>query len=210
MRSFLIDRIRLVRELLHDDELDVAYADLVLILCSVISACAALRWPGRSVDRRRFIELLVNHGLDEHHAYWVSVPSLINAGLINESDTPYRGGNSTRIFRGSEIDLPIETAISSYTTIPTGRLKSSSYATLIYEWLRCGYAHEYCPHESITHVPPSRHVARISYIGRIVNGNTIRMASFHLDYLIDLAEFHANNLPDAPSPRPKEWWIDAA
>ena len=210
MRSFLIDRIRLVRELLQDDELDVAYADLVLILCSVISACAAFRWPGRRIDRQRFIELLINHGLDEHHASWVSVPSLINAGLINESDTLYRGGNSTRIFRDSEIDLPIDTAISTYPTIPTGRLKSSSYATLVYEWLRCGYAHEYSPHESITHVPPGRHDARISYIGRTVNGSIVRMASFHLDYLIDLAEYHANNLPDASSPPPTEWWIDAA
>jgi hypothetical protein len=78
---------------------------------------------------------------------------------------------------------------------------------LIYEWLRCGYSHEYCPHENITHVPASNHKARISYIGRLANSRIKRMVSFHLDYLISLAEYHISILPSNYSPRPSFWWI---
>ena len=42
VRDFLVDRIRLVRELQRSD-IEVHYADLALILCAVISACSERR-----------------------------------------------------------------------------------------------------------------------------------------------------------------------
>ena len=61
MRSFLLDRIRLVNELIAGGP-RVEYADFVLILTAVLSACSARRWPGRGIDRNRFVELLVMIG----------------------------------------------------------------------------------------------------------------------------------------------------
>ena len=182
---------------------------MVLILTAVISACAAARWPGRGSDRKRFVELLVRHSLPETHTTWVCVPALINSSLVAEADTPYGPGESTRIFRDDEIDLDLPAAQVRYPNVSPTNLKRCTYATLIYECLRCGYAHEYCARENITHVPPSRYNARLSYIGRGTPDGLKRMISIHLDYLIHLAHYHATNVAETPDSVPGQWWIDA-
>jgi hypothetical protein len=207
VRQFLEDRVRLVRELL-DSNISVAYGDIVLILSAVMSSCAAARWPGRGIDRRRFVELLIQRSSPDSHTNWVCVPALINARLVAEADTPYGPGENTRIFRDDEIDIELTAAQSKYSSVSLVDLKRCTYAVMIYEWLRCGYAHEYCPHGNITHVPPSRYNARLSYIGRGTQNGMKRMISFHLDYLIGLAQHHASNYSDSPEPTPGQWWID--
>jgi hypothetical protein len=208
MREFLQGRINLVKSLI-DSSLSVHYADLVLIICAVLSACASRRWKEEQrTDERRFIELLV-YSPPDFHTSWVSVPSLLNADLINENQTPYRNqANTTRIFCDDEIDLSIEDAIKQYPQVPLKKLKQHCYACLIYERLRCKYSHEYWPGESIIHVPASRNDARISYIGRLSETTIKRMISFHLNYLMLLAEYHVYNLSRRASTAPSPWWID--
>lgn len=209
MQEFLKRRINLVKTLVAGD-LPVVYADLVLILCAVLSACGAVRWPGRGIDKKRFIELLISYSAQDYHTSWVSVPALLNDGLIDISNTPYGNpGNMTRIYLDDEIDLSISDAKISYPYLSSEQLRKYCYASIIYEWLRCGYSHEYCPHENITEFPPSRNAARISYIGRSINNEIIRMVSFHIDYLISLADYHVSILPSRQSPIPPKWWIDS-
>ena len=45
------------------------------------------------MDRRRFVELLVSHSPQDFRTAWVSIPALVNEGLVLENDTPYAGGN---------------------------------------------------------------------------------------------------------------------
>ena len=136
MRSFLCDRIRLVRELLADDAPDVCYADLVLILTAVMSACAAKRYPGDGIDRKRFVELLVRESPNEHHLSWICVPALLVSGDISEADTPWgKLGHSTRVFCDDEIDLSFADARKAYPLLTTKQTKNCSYAALIYKWL---------------------------------------------------------------------------
>ena len=208
MEKFLRGRLDLV-DVLRADVAGATYADLVLIITAVLSACASVRWPGTGIDRRRFVELLVRHSPEDFHASWVSVPALINGRFVNECDTPYGPpGQSTRIFRDHEIDLAFDTAKARHSQVPVRQLHKCSYACLIYEWLRCGYAHEYCPHENITEVRASRKKARVSYIGRGTPSGLKRMASFHLDYLMELAQYHVSPLPTTPLPAPNPWWLD--
>ena len=210
MKEFLQDRIRLVNEL-FESEIRIHYADLALILCTVLSSCSALRWPGERIDRRRFIELLIQQSPAEAHTSWVSIPALINKGLISESETSYGApGQSTRIFRDEEIDLSLHDAAIKYPRLKMRDLKQSTYAALIYAWLRCGYAHQYSASEYVTHIEASSSKARLSYIGRNDRMGLKRMTSFHLDYLIALAEFHARSLPESTSPQPRQWWLDIA
>lgn len=168
MQDFLKNRIKLVKNLCESD-LPVHYADLVLILCSVLSACAARRWPGERIDNKRFIELLVKHTPDTLKTSWISVPSLLNDGLITLTQTPYGNpGNTTRIYRDEEIDLCYDDAANKYPMVSDKTLRRHCYAAIIYERLRCGYTHEYWHHRSITHVPASRRSAYFSYIGRVI------------------------------------------
>jgi hypothetical protein len=214
MREFLQGRINLVKALI-DSSLSVHYADLVLIICAVLSACASRRWPDKGkkrIDKQRFIELLVNHSPDDFHTSWVSVPSLFNEDIIDVNQTPYGElGNACRVYCDDEIDLSLEDAIKKYSKVLPKELRQHCYASLIYKRLRCGYSHEYWHHDSITHVPPGRKDARVSYIGRSVSKTTTigkRMISFHLDYLIKLAEYHISILPSTCSEPPSCWWID--
>ena len=107
-----------------------------------------------------------------------------------------------------EIDLAFNDAKAKHFQVPVRQLRKCSYACLIYEWLRCGYAHQYCPHENITEVPASRKQAQVSYIGRGTPSGLKRMASFHLDYLMKLAQYHVSALPTTPLPAPNPWWLD--
>lgn len=209
MRSFLLGRIKLVNELITSGP-DVEYADLVLILTAVLSACAAMRWPGNGRDRKRFVELLVGHSKPDAHCDYVCVPGLVNKGLVSESDTPWgKPGEFTRVLRDEQVDVPISAARSRFPRVPISVLREHSYAALIYSWLRCPYAHEYCMKEFTSQVPASRQPARISYIGRPpADGRHFRVATFHLDYLVSLATHHAESCADAPQPEPQKWWLE--
>lgn len=208
MEHFLKGRLDIAKALSSDIP-SATYADVVLVITSVISACASIRWPGRGIDKRRFIELLVSHSPMDFHTSWVSIPALINQGFISEKETPYKRGDSNSIFFGEEIDLPINEANEQYPNVTSKQLRQHCYASLIYERLRCGYAHEYCPRKDITEVSASRRKeARVSYIGRLIDKNRIRrMVSFHLDYLMSIAEYHVSILASKESLPPTTWWI---
>jgi len=209
MREFLQARIDLARRL-ASGEAGGTYADAVLVATSVLSACAALRWPGNRIDKKRFVELLVRDSPVRFCTSWVSVPALINDGLVHEADSPYGiPGNSCRIYTGSEIDLSIVSAKHTYPQVPLGKLKECCYASLLYTKLRCGYVHEYVPHESITHAWPSRKPGLVSYIRRLTDGKTITMISFDLNYLMDLAEFHVVHIVERTQECPAKWWVDS-
>jgi hypothetical protein len=179
-------------------------------LTAVISACAAWRWPGERFDRKRFVETLIRFGPHSLHLDFISIGALLEVGLISESETPWRElGQSDRIFTGDEIDCALPDMRARYPHLEVCDLKNASYASLIYRWLRCGYAHNYWAAGNTSHVAPSRRPAQISYIGRSQSdGQLVRIASFHLDYLIDVTQEQVSTLGDEPLQQPNEWWID--
>lgn len=196
MKNFLKERIELVKYLIDNKVPNVHYADLILIITAVLSACASRRWKGKRNDKARFIELLINHSPEDFHTSWVSVPALLNDGLIRKDQTPYgKPGHDLEVFRDDEIDKSIQEARTLYAEVPYKKLKEFCYASLIYKWLRCGYSHEYWAHKNVTHVPATTRDARVSYIARSNNNGIKIMVSFHLDYLIKLAEHHISILP---------------
>ena len=71
-----------------------------------------------------------------------------------------------------------------------------------------GYAHNYWQRQR-HHVAPSDGSAQISYIGRREpDGARVRIASFHLDYLISVAQEQVATLPESKLDKPDQWWID--
>lgn len=214
MKKFLQGRLGFVKRLC-DSELPVEYADVVLILCSVLSACASWRWPGdRRIDQKRFVELLIKSPeADKFKTSWVSVPCLIYDGKIDKNKTPLgKVASSLEEISSDKVDLSFEDAVQTYRDVEGGvkTLRQYCYATLIYTQLRCGYSHEYftnrpffppCPDE-IDNSP-------ILYRHRLfaAENKIITIASFSINYLIELAEYHVNNLPREKSAEPREWWI---
>jgi len=209
MQDFLRGRVELARALMKGTPAVACYADVALVTCAVLSACASHRWPGRGIDKQRFIELLVRHSPPSFRTSWVCVPALLNDGLISQNQTPYgRPGHSARIHPDDAIDLSLEEAKRKYPKVCAKELRRHCYAYLVYERLRCGYAHEYRPGRDVTEHPPSSKDARLSYIGRLGKEGTRRMLAVHLEYLLRLAEHHVSNLPETKCCRPSLWWID--
>ena len=208
MQQFLQQRLELVKTL--STMSDAHYSDQVLIITAVLSACAALRWPGNRIDRKRYIELLAKHSEPDNHSTWVSIPALINNGTILAKDTPCgKPGHSSRIFRDHEIDLEITDAAKKYPQVSVNDLRKFCYASLIYEWLRCGYSHQYWAHPNSTYVPPSRCKARVSYITRTSSNGITKMVHFHIDYLLRLAEDQVSKMTLMANPKPIIWWVDS-
>ena len=208
MRAFFQDRIRLVNDLIVGGP-EVAYADLVLILTAVLSGCAAHRWPGKNIDQRRFVELLIQHSPAEMHCDYVCLAALLRSKLIGLRDTPWGvPGEFTRIFRDDEIDVPLSKAQTQFPQVSTRDLKRHTYASLIYSWLRCPYAHEYTTKGVTSHMPATASAQRVSYIGRMLDRGITYIATFHLDYILALAAHHASQAPNVAHPLPAAWWLD--
>ena len=212
MREYLIERVEFAKSLYKDHEL-ATYHDITLILTAVLSACASRTWTGIGIDRVRFLELLINHSDAKHKTSNVSIPFLINDGLIDNSKTEWgKPGRATRILTDSEVDMPVEQAQCIYPSLDLKNLKMYSYAQLIYKFLRCGYAHSYYLDGDLSHVAHSDRYpdTRMSYIGMINDQGKIvrRRACFHIEYLIDLAEYHAHSLKSEPISQPAEWWAN--
>ncbi len=71
--------------------------------------------------------------------------------------------------------MSLSDARLQYPDLSVKDLKDHAFATLVYSWLRCSYAHEYALTRSAkTHMPPSQEEARISYIGRLAIDGGIR------------------------------------
>ena len=210
MRNFLIERVEFAKSLYKESD-QATYHDIVLILTAVLSACASKTYAGDHIDRVRFIELLIKHSKASHKTSNISIPYLINDGHIDNSNTEWsKPGYANRILMDTEVDISLDEAHEMYPDLDILTLKKYSYAFFIYKFLRCGYAHSYYRDGSLTHVAPSRRSTdtRISYIGRINDqGHIVRSGCFHIEYLIDLAEYHAQNLKQEHLAHPNEWWI---
>lgn len=207
-KNYLISKVDLAIDLAYKNK-HSSYEDAALITMSILSACSAWRWPGKRIDKTRFVELLVKHSPTQFRSNWISVPALINENLILIKETKYHSEGITRIFQDNEIDTTLVNANSKWPVIGLVKLKKFTYANLIYERLRCGYAHQYFPHSEITQYPPSDSAKIVSYIHRGYNNNKmVIMSSFEIDYLIKLAKHHADILPDQEETKPSTWWLE--
>ena len=61
---------------LESGECGGSYSEAILILCSTLSTLAAEIWPGKGIDRKRFVELLTEYAPPHLHTTRISVPFL--------------------------------------------------------------------------------------------------------------------------------------
>ncbi len=210
MRGYLLDRLRMVKDIRRTYGYS-CHPETMLMLMSLLSACASYRWPGKNGDKKRFVELLVRHSPADAATQWISIPDLLARKIISPDQSPWKGGNCTRIFRGKEIDLPYEKARARY-RVEGKSLKKSSYASLLYERLRCPYVHEFRSDGLTGTVPASRKPCRISYITRQTHDGEAEedrhMMVFDMNYLLDLVTYHVRNATRGEA-TPPPWWLDA-
>src|SRR6266542_6289189 len=82
MRSHLMEfterKLRLPSRLDAGEE-GGSYGDGILIISSVLSACASQLWSGRGIDKERFVELWARYANADARPLLISVPLLLQA-----------------------------------------------------------------------------------------------------------------------------------
>lgn len=213
---------------LHDEG-KATYGDAILVLTAVISALASQCWPGNSLDRCRFNQLLVDYAPETRT---ISVPVLMKhfesngktdlASILKlhiDSCVPLG-----TIPRGDIVDLSekdVEKLLgASFCRI---EVRKRSYANLLYEELRCSYSHEFKPGDRVEVHRPSRlyiepGVFYQPYTRRDSNTSEIPLEPSFYQIYFDLpwigeaikkcaraVDEMENQLPLKP---PQSWWID--
>jgi len=201
------------------------YSESAILVCATMSALAAEVWPGRNIDRARFIELLVRIGPTPDLPMVISVPLFIRhveltsskscAKLLSDKLLPI---SATRVITGPDVDKTEGEVLSICSGFTSKDIRKFSYACLLYEEVRSAYAHEYRPGDKADSWPMTRSEGQsVSYVNRLLTPGipeTGRLIHFHIDWLAKLAIDIARNIDidcaTLPQQAPATWWIDGA
>lgn len=195
-----------------------SYGEAMLILCAAVSALAAEVWPGKKIDRKRFVELLKDFAPATLVATQVSVPMLVwqlrQSGHVTESQNvraAWLNFSQTRVLTGKDVDQAESEILSLCGTISVKDIRECSYANLLYREIRSGYAHEYRPGNRADSWPMTQDLtAAVSYINRL--GDLDRLVHFHVEWVAKLAVAIAQAIDreaaSVPRIAPKKWWLE--
>ncbi len=206
---------------LIDRELGGGYDEAAILICAMLSAMSKTVWPGRSIDRARFVELLVHHGSEAEICRHVSVPILCEHLEANRRGQEaealrhaFRVPKSALVITGAQVDRLESDVISVCPELSLKLIRSHSYANLLYEDLRSSYAHEYQPGPRVDIWEMTMRIGeKVSYVNRAPRAPYMEMTRaifFQVDWLIALTRSIAENLdalPESIQPPPSSWWI---
>lgn len=191
------------------------YSEAAILVCATLNALAAEIWPGRGVDRARFVELLIKMTSSSPSPATISVPLLVQHLRTElhtaEADTLARAlmrFGSALVITGSDVDKSELELLSICPTLPVDLLRKNSYACLIYEDVRSSYAHEYRPGVRADSWPMTMLQGQcVSYVNKV----TERRVHFHIEWLaritVELAKSIDTSDVTFPLAPPTTWWI---
>ena len=201
------------------------YAEGALIMCAVISAMSAIAWPGKGQDRKRFVEIITRFSPLGINPKKVSGPLLVQDGKICNSII----GIPSKSFKLTEAnDHYEEDIINLCPRLALPEIRKYSYANLLYEQIRCNYAHQYrigpsaSEHDSLRQKQiMDINESDISYVSVIGdNVSFLQVIYFPLKWIASVVQSVAKGLDvelsrqgkmpfddlclDIPNP----WWLD--
>jgi hypothetical protein len=197
-----------------------SYADAVLILSSVMSGIASAIWPGKKMDRKRFVEALVTYCKITPHPSHISLPVLVDmleamgsvgatedASLLKKTFIAFNDG---RILTGADVDRNECEVLSTCPRIPLKLVREASYANVLYTEVRSGFVHEYQTGERADSHPMTSTESGISYNNWI--DPRIRRIVFHFPWLADSVNSVASSVDvisdKLPLKPPEKWWVE--
>jgi len=197
------------------------YAEAAIIVCAALSALSAELWVGRSIDRVRFIEMLVKFGAHSNDCKTLSIPLLVQHLNNSSRNTDalkiqhaFSLPSSARVLTGPDIDKSEQEVLSVCPQLDLKEVRSFSYASILYSEIRSSYAHEYRPGAQADSWPMTM-VAdqRVSYINRMMDSLGMqRLVHIHVNWLVQIGIELASAVDDLantlPLPKPQIWWAD--
>ena len=181
-----------------------SYAEGAIILCATISAMSSLLWlPSKRTDGYRFTEIVTRFRPDGLDPTRVSAPLLAQEFPRLRQDLRI----STISFHLTEdADKSEAEALEICTTagLPDRKktIRRFSYASLLYQQVRCAFIHEYQPGTNATDGDALREIAgvgtsRISYVNRMPDTGSSahkRVIHFPLEWISAVAQAVASGM----------------
>lgn len=197
------------------------YAEAAILTCATLNALAAELWPGRNIDRVRFVEMLVRHGAQAGECSQISIPLLVqhleaNSRQLEAQQLRYAFALSPKSFvvTGTDVDQYERAVYSVCPQLQLNEVRDFSYASLLYKEIRSSYAHEYKTGDRADSVPMTTLTNQsVSYINQMANNQEmIRLVHFHVEWLAQLAVEVAGVVDRLagrlPLQQPQKWWLN--
>jgi hypothetical protein len=205
------------------------YADGAVILCVSISTMSSCMWIEKNrTDRSRFIEIVARFPGRGFDATTVSVPLISQdhialKQMLGVSDLAfvYTGDHDK-----SEADVITACSAGMNKSLDDCKrlARKYSYASLLYEHVRCGFIHTYGPKDSATSHDSlwemfDRGVPKITYVNYLA-AQRLRKIHFPLEWISEVARNIASGMDAECSrsgkflgqnldlPAPATWWIE--
>ena len=220
-RRYVNHKIKLA-EALHAGECGGEYSDACVILASVVSGISADLWPGKAIDRVRFVETWVRYADSKLLPNRISVPLLVRRlkrkGMVSEAAAiekaipgSFGGGNTAKVLTG-DMDLD-EAAMQTIAGVGLKAIRDRAYPAVFYEHVRSTLVHESHLDNRASAFPMTDQTAGVSYVN-VLDKKTMtsqRRIHFHFPWLVELVRSIAANvekdLPTRPLSQPPKWWI---
>jgi|SRR5271157_4629059 len=202
---------------------DQAELDAEILLCCAISGLAAILWPGTGIDRQRFIEFLVEYSQSTSNLQLISTPVLASQ-LRDMGDTSsaihlsrkFFPGNPSEEIKPMQVDQGETMVVATLSSVDLKVIRRASYASIIYNDLRCALVHEYSISPYITNFNLFGTHATLSYTNMTLeDGQSRRLLHIPFQYLADVLDGTAQAVfaywsksSQWERPRPALWWTD--
>ncbi|MCW9032109.1 MAG: hypothetical protein OQK58_11525 [Gammaproteobacteria bacterium] len=195
-----------------------SYAEGIIILSATISAIPAEVWPGNNIDRKRFVEIIINYCSDKLNPTYISIPLLI--GYLRDNNKPaeaerlkkkFLDYQKTRVLTATDVDRSEDEIKSVCPDLEHKVIRRFAYPNVFYEEVRSGFAHEYRPSKKAdVWQIASTCDDKISY------GNWIDDPDRHIHFPVkwianvaaSVAEIADRNASKFPLSYPEQWWLE--
>ncbi len=213
--------------MLDKGECNGSYSDACVLLSSLLSGIAAELWPGKGIDRCRFVELWARFADPKLQPALISVPLLrrhfhetgrSDDASILEATRPemFDLGNGCLILLGSQVDMTEGDVLALPLPAASKKLRSFSYPAIFYSHVRSSLTHEYKLSDDAASHYMTRQKANVSYVNRSdpeASELSRRLIHFHMVWLAEVARSIASNVAGHVDnyeilPRPKQWWVN--
>lgn len=228
----VVERKLKVAEALAEGQCGGSYADGCILLSCIISGIAADLWPGKGIDKKRFIEVWARYADELLSPLFVSTPLLVSelgrdkrfreVEMIEALRPQALGrGYDDLVVTSAEVDMSEHEVLAQCPQLTLGEVRAHSYPAAFYQHVRSTLVHEYHLGDSAAIWSMTAREARVSYVNVADWSDEsddydelreYRQIHYHIPWLIKLLRSIAirsgSPLRSAPLPRPSWWWIE--
>lgn len=212
---------------LADGECGGSYSDACILFSAMISGLAADLWPGKRIDKRRFVQVWTQFADPSMRPNFVSLPLLVQdlrrANRIPEAvrleDTrpkKFGLGYGTAVLRGVEVDMSDAEILTHVPGLERAEVRRFSYPAVFYEHVRTSLSHEWRLSANASSNPMTRLPSDVSYVNRADRESRAlsrRLIHFHIEWLAGIARSIAIATASMIEnsiviPQPQVWYLD--